>query len=151
MVIWIWFLLQFKGYIYLNLTFISKLRALSCQPTPFQALNPQKQNTKEENYKRTDKTFTFKNTCPYEPLLDFLVQSRAEPSCLLVSCLVVWSSGAMTPPPWRCWAPTTTTRKGKNWSIGRTHFHSAYPTGWAESISGNGVCMYVRHHFKDDQ
>ena len=35
-------------------------------------------------------------------------------------------------------------------------FHSAHPTGWAESISGNGVCMYVcpvyvRHHFKDDE
>ena len=23
------------------------------------------------------------------------------------------------------------------------NFHSAHPTGWAESISGNGVCMYV--------
>ena len=22
-------------------------------------------------------------------------------------------------------------------------FHSAHPTGWAESISGNGVCVYV--------
>ena len=34
------------------------------------------------------------------------------------------------------------------------NFHSAHPTGWAESISGNGVCMcvcvHVRHHFKDD-
>ena len=36
------------------------------------------------------------------------------------------------------------------------YFHSAHPTGWAESISGIGlcvcvcVCMYVRHHFEDD-
>ena len=22
-------------------------------------------------------------------------------------------------------------------------FHSAHPTGWAESLSGNGVCVYV--------
>ena len=29
------------------------MRALSCHPTPFQALNPDKENTKEENYKRT--------------------------------------------------------------------------------------------------
>ena len=26
----------------------------------------------------------------------------------------------------------------------RHDFHSAHPTGWAESISGNGVCVYVR-------
>ena len=25
----------------------------------------------------------------------------------------------------------------------KDNFHSAHPTGWAESISGNGVCMYV--------
>ena len=29
-------------------------------------------------------------------------------------------------------------------------FHSAHPTGWAESLTGNGVVMYVRHHFEDD-
>ena len=34
--------------------------------------------------------------------------------------------------------------------IYRTNFHSAHPTGWAESISGNGVCVDVRHHFEDD-
>ena len=37
---WIWSLLQFKGYIYLNLSFISNLRVLSTPPGPFQALNP---------------------------------------------------------------------------------------------------------------
>ena len=35
----IWSRLQFKGYIYLNLSYISNLRALSCDPTPFQALS----------------------------------------------------------------------------------------------------------------
>ena len=37
-----WSLLQFKGYIYLNLSFISNLRVLSTPPGPFQALNPKK-------------------------------------------------------------------------------------------------------------
>ena len=41
-----------------------------------------------------------------------------------------------------------------SWSL-VLYFHSAHPTGWAESISGNGVCMcvcvYVSHHFKDDE
>ena len=36
-------------------------------------------------------------------------------------------------------------------SLRERGFHSAHPTGWAESLSGNGVCMYVRHHFKEDQ
>ena len=33
-------------------------------------------------------------------------------------------------------------------------FHLAHSTGWAESISGIGLCLcvcgYVRHHFEDD-
>ena len=37
-----WSLLQFKGYIYLNLSFISNLRVLSTPPGPFQALKPKK-------------------------------------------------------------------------------------------------------------
>ena len=37
-----WSLLQFKGHIYLNLSFISNLRVLSTPPGPFQALNPKK-------------------------------------------------------------------------------------------------------------
>ena len=41
--------------------------------------------------------------------------------------------------------------KGQTWSVTLPNltffqdsfFHSAHPTGWAESISGNGVCVYV--------
>ena len=36
----------------------------------------------------------------------------------------------------------------------RFGFRSAHPAGWAESISGIGLCFcltgYVRHHFEDD-
>ena len=32
----------------------------------------------------------------------------------------------------------------------KDNFHSAHPTGWAESISGIGVCLSVRHHCEDD-
>ena len=44
--IWFWSKLQFKGYIYLNLIFISSLRVLSCRPTPFQALDQNSEITK---------------------------------------------------------------------------------------------------------
>ena len=36
--IWFWSLLQSKGYIYLNLSFISKMRVLSTPPDPFQPM-----------------------------------------------------------------------------------------------------------------
>ena len=86
-----------RPHLYLNLIFLI-WPALSCQPTPFQALNPQKQNTKKENYKRTDKTFTFKNTCPYELLLDLLVQSH-QPGLTklrpLISNAMQWQSAEL--------------------------------------------------------
>ena len=30
------------------------------------------------------------------------------------------------------------------------YFSLNHPTGWAESISGIGLCMSVRHHFEYD-
>ena len=44
------------------------------------------------------------------------------------------------PPPRKCMEVKTRTATINFFS---RYFHSAHPTGWAESISGNGVCVSV--------
>ena len=58
--IWFLSLLQFTGYIYLNLSFISNMRVLSTPPGPIQALNPKTWTiTKVENYRGQQHHFYF--------------------------------------------------------------------------------------------